>query len=360
MIDFELDEELSLIRETAAAFAGDHLRPRDREFEAARAVAPEVREAFHEIGLDALELPEALGGAGLGALARSLVVEELAAADAGAALALDPLGPALYPILELGGEKATEALLRPLLDQPGARAVLAWDPAQTVRVDGELASGAIPWVPADRIDLLALLRPDGAAVIVGGITREELRGAGLRAAGASSLRLESAPVRAAWENREGARRALARARLYLAAMLIGVMRAAADLSREYAVERVAFGRPIAHHQALAFLIADMASAVDGSRLLLWDAAWRIDHGDDGAEACAAAFTEAAEQAMFVTPSAVQILGGHGFMQDYPVEKFMREARALGLALGGIDAAREDAGRELAGEGDRVPLCSGEA
>ena len=119
---------------------------------------------------------------------------------------------------------------------------------------------------------------------------------------------------------------------------------------------MAFGRPIAHHQALAFLIADMASAVDAARLLAWDAAWRLERGEDACEPCATAFLEAAEQAMFVTPNGVQILGGHGFMQDYPVEKLMREARVVGLWLGGVDAAREEAGRELAAVEGSVALC----
>jgi alkylation response protein AidB-like acyl-CoA dehydrogenase len=130
-------------------------------------------------------------------------------------------------------------------------------------------------------------------------------------------------------------------------MLVGVMRESAEFSRQYALDRVAFGKPIAHHQALAFLITDMATAVDSARMLVWDAAWRLDSGEDGNEACATAYVEAIEQAMFVTPNGVQILGGHGFMQDYPAEKFMREARTLGLLFGGIDSAREDAGNELA-------------
>ena len=346
MIDFELGDELALIRETALGFANDQLRPRDREFEKARAVAAEVHEAFRAIGLGAIEVPEEQGGAGLGALARVLVFEELAAADAGAALALDSLGPALYPLLELAGEDALDALARPVLERTGARGVLVWDGAGRVRRERGRVSAEIPWVPTDRVDLLVILDPTGAVCVSEGIARSELRGAGLRAAGASALRLEDAPVRAAWEGAAGARRALARARLYAAALLVGVMRAASDFSREYALNREAFGRPIAHHQALAFLIADMATAVESTRLLVQEAAWRIDGGEEAAEPCATAFLEAAEQAMFVTPNALQILGGHGFMQDYPVEKFMREARTLGLLFGGTDAAREEAGREL--------------
>ena len=109
-IDFELPHELALIQETARAFARDHLRPRDREFESARSVAAQVRQLYRDVGLAGLELPEALGGAGLGALARTLVNEELAAADPGAALALDPFGPALYPLLAFGGPDALRAL----------------------------------------------------------------------------------------------------------------------------------------------------------------------------------------------------------------------------------------------------------
>ena len=146
----------------------------------------------------------------------------------------------------------------------------------------------------------------------------------------------------------------------MASLLIGVMRASAEFSRDYALERVAFGKPIAHHQALAFLLVDMAMALEGSRLLVHEAAARLDRGDDAAEACATAFLEAAEQAMFVTPNAVQVLGGHGFMQDYPVEKWMREARALGLLFGGLDAAREDAGAAIVADTEPLALAGGGA
>jgi alkylation response protein AidB-like acyl-CoA dehydrogenase len=124
------------------------------------------------------------------------------------------------------------------------------------------------------------------------------------------------------------------------------MHQAAEFSRQYALEREAFGKPIAHHQALAFLITDMRAAVDGARLLLHEAAWRIDEGIDCEAAAGIAFAEAVEASLFVGPNGVQILGGHGFMQDYPVEKYMREARMLGLTLGGIDAARTDAEKLL--------------
>jgi len=358
MIDFELEADLELVQQTAQEFAGHHLRPELRSHEAARSVAEAARAAFDEIGFAGLELPEAQGGSGLGALARCLVLEELGAGDPGAALALDPLGPALYPLLELGGENALAELGGPLLRQPGARAVLVWNgPGGRSHLErrGDRVHGRVPWVPADRVDLLVVLDEAGAFAVAEGVACEELRGAGLRAAGASALTLDAARVCGEWRDPAGARRALARARLYVAALLLGLTRESAEYSRRYALERVAFGKPIAHHQALAFLIADMASAVDCARVLVWDAAWRLDLGEEATEPCASAFIEAAEQAMFVTPNGVQILGGHGFMQDYPVEKFMREGRALSLLLGGVDCARELAGQELAATRGRVAL-----
>ncbi len=260
-------------------------------------------------------------------------------------------------LLEIGGEEAMVRFGRSVLDTPGARAVLVWNGDEArcrIATGGDRVSGALPWVPADRVDLLVLLDEQGATLVRDGIRCEPVRGAGLRAAGASALSLDAAPVVATPRGAEAATRALARAPLHTAALLIGIMRESAEFSRSYALERVAFGKPIAHHQELAFLIADMATAVDASRLLLWEAAWRLDEAAEGgpcstelaAEACATAFAEAVEQSQFVTPNGVQILGGHGFMQDYPVEKRMREARALGLLLGGVDRAREEAGREL--------------
>jgi alkylation response protein AidB-like acyl-CoA dehydrogenase len=222
--------------------------------------------------------------------------------------------------------------------------------------DGRVLGG-VPFVPADRVDLLVLLGAERVSVLRDGIERVPLRGAGLRAAGASELRLGGARVVASWRSAPGARRALARARLYAASLLVGVLRAAAEFSREYALSRVAFGRPIAHHQALAFLIADMRSAVDGARLLVHEAAWHADEGLPFETLAAAAFAEAIEVSTFVGPNGIQILGGHGFMQDYPVEKYAREARALGLALGGSDGAREEAGRALAASAPPLALSS---
>ena len=349
LIDFGLGDELELVRSTARNFSSDHLRTALREHESDRTPGKAAAEAFTEIGFSTLEWPDEDGESDLGAVARCLVLEELGAADPGAALALDPLGPALYPLMEFGGALAVRSFGTPLLETTGARALLVWIGTGTrtpLERKGDKWSGVVPWVPADRADLLVILDEEGASVVQQGIELKPLRGAGLRTAGASELILRSSSIAAEWTDREAAGRAIARSRLYVAGLLVGVMRESSDYSRRYALDRVAFGKPIAHHQALAFLIADMAIAVDSARVLALEAAWRLDSGVPSEEASATAFVEAAEQATFVTPNGVQILGGHGFMQDHPVEKFMREGRALGLLFGGVDAARDAAAREM--------------
>src|SRR5262245_21867110 len=141
MFDLGIGEDLEILVETARSFAQSELAPVLRASEERRAPAPALRRSFAQIGLARLELPEALGGAGLGALARALVNEELAAGDPGAALALDPLGPALYALAELGGEGALRGIARPLLDRPGARAVLAFDALPRLAMERGRARG---------------------------------------------------------------------------------------------------------------------------------------------------------------------------------------------------------------------------
>jgi alkylation response protein AidB-like acyl-CoA dehydrogenase len=355
VFDLSPDDELEIVVETARKLAEAELVPRLREAEAARKVSADLRAAWDEVGLAGLELPERFDGAGLGCLARVLVNEELAAGDAGSALALDPYGPALTALLEVGGPEAVGRLVAAVADG-GGRALLVTDgDAEVQRGTGSITLDA-PWVPAQDAAAVVILHGDEVLLVNRGPQFEEVRGAGLRAAGAARLTLKDAPIAGCWSDTEGAVRARARARLYYASLLLGVMRAACDFSAAYAQEREAFGRPIAHHQALAFLITDMRMALDAARLVVHEAAWRVDRGLPCAAEAASAWAECIEVSRSIGPNGVQILGGHGFMADYPVEKHMREARALGLLCGGFDAAVEEAGRVLVES--RTPLSLG--
>lgn len=341
MIDFSLGEDLELVVETAKRFSAEQLLPSQRDFEQQRAVSASVLQAAEDIGFDRIDWPEAIGGAGMGAMARVLVIEQLAAGCPGAAMALQPLGSVAHALLCFGG-KPTLRRYAQLVDTPGMRTVLVFDAQGTWQNSDGSLSGTVPWMPTARVDVLAVLSRTGLQLVTRGISVVSVPGAGLLSAGASEICLDRAPVDTAWTDPDAAALSLAHARVHLSALIVGQMHAAAEYSRKYALERVAFGRPIAHHQALAFLIVDMHCAVDASRQLLHEAAWRLDASEPATEAAAMALIEAVENAMFIGSNAVQILGGAGFMRDYPVEKHMRELRALGLLLGGADAARDDA------------------
>jgi alkylation response protein AidB-like acyl-CoA dehydrogenase len=351
MIDFALDDDLQILLDAVERFARERLTPAVRTAEAERAPAAATVRLYEDLGLMGLEAP----GQGLGMVSRCLVNEVLGRGDPGAALALDRLGPAAYA---LWAAEDHEGIAEVSAD-PGRRAWLATPEDGIVNVTERTATGTLHFAPAGVTDLV-ILSPTGIAVIRAGIEETPVRGAGLRAAAPVRLTLADAPV--ARFHRVATGPVLGRARLYMASLLLGVLDAAATYAREYAQQRVAFGRPIAHHQALTFLLTDMNTAVVGARLLLQEAAWRMDATlqeaarrmdaagpaglADAEEASAAAFAEAVEQATFVGPNGVQVLGGLGFMQDYPVEKHMREARALGLLYGGSDLARTDAMRTL--------------
>jgi alkylation response protein AidB-like acyl-CoA dehydrogenase len=343
-ISFAIDDDLEMIGQTVRKFGAERLRPRLRKHEDDRAVGSDIIDEFADLGFDRLELPPAFGGSGLGVLARVLVNRHLGSVDAGAALALDRLGLALYALQALGGDAAVGRHLVPLLEQPAARAVLVHETGSSLEIVGTSVTGEIPWVPADRADLVVGLGLQGAWLTMGA-KMAPINGMGLRAAGASRMSIDGEIIER-WDNADAAAAALSKIRLYYASLLLGVLYDATEFSRDYAQGRVAFGQPIAHHQGMAFLIVDMFTAVERVRHLVFNAACRIDAGERSDAHAAAAFVEAVEASRFIGPNAVQILGGHGFMADYPMEKAMRELRALGLLAGGIDRAREDAGTEF--------------
>ncbi len=344
-LDFSFGENDAIIAKTVERFAASELRPHLRDFEASRAVSDMVRRRYAALGFETIDLPSAAGGTGLGMINRVWINRLLAEADAGAALALDRFAPAAYVLAEFGGIDVLGHVLEAISGAANSRLALVMDPG-TGAASGELIQGEVAWAPASGADVLIGLGPGGAWVLESGFAFEPVRGAALHAAGASHIRYAGTPAHI-WRNRASAARALAKLRLYYASLIWGVLADAAGFSRRYALERVAFGKPIAHHQALAFLIVDMHIAVERVGLLVEDAARAIDTGTNGDVCAALAFADAVEASRFVGPNGVQILGGHGFMRDFPVEKAMRDCRALGLLGGGIDTAREDAGRALA-------------
>jgi acyl-CoA dehydrogenase len=344
-MNFSSSETDDMLSETIRRFAAEELRPKLREFEVARSVGRDMQERFEALGLTAIDLPEDFGGAGLGLSSRVRANRLLAEADAGAALALDRFGPAVYVIEAFGGRDLVKKY-RDLVDaRPEARIALVVDADAGVSAERPVR-GEVAWIASASADVLVGLGRDGAWVLESGFEIEPVRGAALHAAGAGRVRYEGKPAHA-WRDPTSATKAWAKIRVYHAALIWGVLADAAGFSRRYALERVAFGKPIAHHQALAFLIVDMYIAVERVGLLIEHAAQLIDAGEDAALHAASAFVDAVDASRFVGPNAVQILGGHGFMRDFPVEKAMRDSRALGLLAGGPGAAQDEAGANLA-------------
>ena len=132
-------------------------------------------------------------------------------------------------------------------------------------------------------------------------------------------------------------------------MAVGVGRAAYEYARDYARERVQFGRPIGQNQAIAFMLADMRAAVDAARLLVWRAAWMARQGlpMDGAEGSVSKLV-AAETAVRVTEQAIQVLGGNGYTRDYPVERWHRDAKIFTIFEGTSEIQRMIIGRAVTG------------
>jgi alkylation response protein AidB-like acyl-CoA dehydrogenase len=119
-----------------------------------------------------------------------------------------------------------------------------------------------------------------------------------------------------------------RGRVGLAATAVGVARASFEIARDYAKQREAFGAPIATKQAIAFKLADMAIEIDGARLLVWEAAWMLDRGEDATREAALASQQAQRICLDATDGSVQVLGGHGYIRDYLPEMHLRNARGF--------------------------------
>jgi alkylation response protein AidB-like acyl-CoA dehydrogenase len=339
MYDFALSPESELIRAAAAQFAAERLRPAGRPSEDAGELDSGLVAQSSEAGFAALELHESLDGLGLGPVDKAIVFEALAFGDAPLALALDGLGPALYPLTEMGGGRGLELVAGQR--RVGMRGwVVIDDEGASFSIEGDRIRGTWPWVPANALDLLVVLRGDEAFVVTEGIALTPIKTCAGRAAGAAELSVDGKIVER-FESMQGGRRARARLRIYASSMLVGIADAALQYAITYTQERVAFGRPIAHHQGVAFLVAELATQLDGARLSLWQAAWALGEEGDPTGAAAHAFMDAIDAALACGEQGVQLLGGHGYMQDHPSEKWMREARTFSQLWGGRDAALDD-------------------
>jgi alkylation response protein AidB-like acyl-CoA dehydrogenase len=353
MIDFDPSEEQQLIVETVRQFSAHEIRPRAREAEETRKLPSDVLGRAHELGLVANALPEAFRGGGeRSAVSGCLIAEELAWGDLAIALAI--LSPALlaFPVADFGTEEQKRSLLPGFAAQtfaPGSLALVeprvdfdVFAPRTSARQEGNeyLLTGRkcfVPWLDGSDTVLVVASeegRPQGFLVAreAAGLhaTPEQNMGVGAL----PTVELEfcdlQVPTSARLGGTQGAdlRSVIQRGRVALAAMAVGVARAAFEVARDYAKERQAFGGPIAAKQAIAFKLADMAIEIDAARLLTWEAAWKLDRGDDAMREVALARQQTQRMALDVADGAVQVLGGHGYIRDYLPELSLRNARGF--------------------------------
>jgi alkylation response protein AidB-like acyl-CoA dehydrogenase len=357
-MDFTLSEEHKMIQEAARDFAQAELLPdvieRDRE-----AKFPERQvKLMGEMGFMGMMVSPEYGGSGMDTLSYVLAMEEIAKVDASAAVIMSVNNSLVTWGLEhFGTEEQKRKYLVPLASgqQLGAFALSepeAGSDATHQRTTAEdkgdyyLLNGVKNWITngghADVYLVIAQTHPEkGHRGINAFIVERGWEGftigpkedkMGIRSSDTHSLIFQD--VKVPKENRIGedgfgfkfAMKTLAGGRIGIAAQAVGIAQGAYERALQYAKEREAFGKPIIHHQAIAFKLAKMKTLIDGARYLTWKAAWDKDQGNDYNLSSAMAKYAAAETAMWVTTEAVQIHGGYGYVREYHVERMMRDAK----------------------------------
>jgi len=365
MVSFTPTEDQQLLIDTIRRYALNDVRPGAHDADEDGTLPDSVIHRGWEIGLIPAVIPEELGGFGdeLSALTGVLAAEELAYGDLSAALAV--MAPALvaYPLLLYGTPAQREQWLAQFLDARPAPVTAAlleprlfFDPRDlqtTAQIEGGRVrikgiKSCVPLAEAaqqilvyardaesGRVDAwLVDARTQGVHIE----SREKLMG--LRALPLHRMLFDNVTVDL--DARLGGAAGidfdaiLSRQQVALAALAVGVARGAFEYARDYAKQRVQFGKPIAQNQAIAFMLAESAIEVDAARLMVWEAAWKLDRGEDAARAAYLAKQYADKAVLQVTDSAVQTLGGYGFIREYPAERWLRNGRGFpafhGLAI----------------------------
>jgi acyl-CoA dehydrogenase len=377
---FDLTDEQREIRDVCRDFAAREIRPIALEVDEADTEMPwDVWYKAAGLGLTSFMLPSEYGGAGLtDCLTGCIVQEELCYGCSGIGNLITSGGFFAEPILVLGSEEQKRRWIEPLAgDRPPLGALATTEPAsgsdaasiQTVaerKGEDYVLRGQKTWISngglAEYYVVFATIAPGtrarGVTAFVvergdGGVTfGPPMKKMGQRAILNAEMFLEDVEVPAdrrlgeEGEGFSGLMQTFDRSRITLGAAATGLARAALEYAVEYAKTREQFGKPIGEHQAVAFRLADMATRVDAARLLVWRAARLVDAGQEVGKEAAMAKLFASETAMWCTWAAVQTLGGWGYSREYPVEKWMRDAKLEEIEEGTSDIQRLIISRRL--------------
>ncbi|RWR12477.1 acyl-CoA dehydrogenase [Siminovitchia fortis] len=356
-MNFKLSEEHEMIRKMVRDFAKKEVEPTAAERDEEERFDMDIFEKMAGLGLTGIPWPEKYGGIGSDFLAYCIAVEELSRVCASTGVTLSAhTSLAGWPVYTFGTEEQKQKYLKPMaegtkigaygLTEPGSGSD-ASSMKTTAKRDGDhyvlngskifITNGGI----ADIYIVFALLNPEDKRSSTAFIIEKDFEGfsvgkkekkLGIRSSPTTEIIFEDCKVPAEnvlGEEGQGfkiAMMTLDGGRNGIAAQAVGIAQGALDAAVEYAKERKQFGRPIVDNQAIAFKLADMATGIEASRLLTYQAAWLESEGLPYGKESAMSKLMAGDTAMKVTTEAVQIFGGYGYTKDYPVERYMRDAK----------------------------------
>jgi alkylation response protein AidB-like acyl-CoA dehydrogenase len=386
-MNFDLTDEQQVLQKTVRDFCAKHIIPHAARWDEEERFPSEVIPAMAELGLFGMQIPEAYGGAGMRFHDYVIALEEVARADGSLGLTMASHNSLCMGHIHLAGSEAQKRKYLPLLasgkvlgawglTEPGSGSDAGAARARAVRREAVGADGAprVEWVLSGTKTFITQGSVGGIYVVLASTSPEKkqkgmtafviergtpgfragkrIEKMGLHASDTTELVLEDVVLPD--EQRLGqvdhgffdTLKILDRGRIGIGAWAVGIGRAALEAARGYARQRVQFGRPIAEFQAIQHMLADMATELDAARLLVWRAAWLQDRKATTTKESSMAKYYAARATMRACNAAVQIHGGYGYTREFPVERYLRDAKLAEIGEGTNEVQKMVIAREL--------------
>jgi acyl-CoA dehydrogenase len=382
-MDFELSEEQKQIRDEVRRFAENEIEPVAKEHDVEEKYPHEVMDEAAKMGLTSAGIPIEYGGAGYSNLESAIITEELFSVDPGIGLCVSSAAFGAHAIMGFGTEDQKERFLRPVAEGEAIMGAAISEPdtgsdvssvSTQARKEGDefVINGNKMWITngsvGDYYVVLCQTDPDadgrynGFSQIViesdrDGFEADKITGKlGIRASDTAELILDD--VRVPEENLIGTKDAgflqqmqfFDETRTAVAAQGVGIAKGAAERALDYAQEREQFGKPVGDFQAIQHKIADMYTKIEAARGLTYKAAWNVDEGEEITKLASMAKEYASRIAVDVADEAVQIHGGAGYVNDFDVERFYRDAKITQIYEGTTEIQKNIIARELMGKG----------
>ncbi len=368
---FELTEEQQMIHDMTRRFADERLKPMAEKIDREHLFPAEIVKELAELGLLGVAIPDEWGGAGMDHVAYAIAIENISRGCASTGVILS-VNNSLYcdPVYHFGSDEIREQYLKPFAsgqklgcfglteanagtDAGGTRATAVKDGDHWILngtknfiTNGREAAATVCFFRTDKAakhgGITAFIVPADAEGFTVGKVEDKL---GICGSSTTELVFEDVRVPAnhlLGEEGKGfkvAMHTLDGGRIGIASQALGIAQAAFEAARDYALERQQFGKPIANFQAIQWMLADMATRIEASRLLVYQAAAAKDKGGRYSKTSSMAKLFASETAMWVTTKAIQVFGGYGYVKDYPVERHFRDAKITEIYEGTSEVQR---------------------